>query len=258
MLSSAGDAQNSAKFVAKGTSGSKFSIFDVLNAVPQAGPSFMSSGYENVPPGPVQGPENKVQQLEWDKAERGELQENAEPDLVPEVGPSEEIKEEVAEEVPYERPPMDVFRAIFADTDSEEEEENEEEEGQNVEEVKTTQKHEQLKPSIVEEMDDDAYGPRLPASGSVSSKVAAVSLAASHEASNQVEWVERDKAEKKKEPKKDKKKKDKKKKDKKKKDKKSKKRKRRHSDVTSSSSDEEVDDMEILKKIVALKKMQKL
>nr|SVE73388.1 EOG090X013U [Daphnia atkinsoni] len=248
---SAGDAQASAKFVAKGTSGSKFSIFDVLNAVPQAGPSFMSSGYENVPPGPVQGPENKVQELEWDKAERGELQENAEPDLVPEVGPSVEIKEEVAEEVPYERPPMDVFRAIFADTDSEEEEGgNEEEEDEKVEEVKTAQKHEQRKPPVVEEMDDDAYGPRLPASGSVSSKVVAVSLAASHEASNQVEWVERDKAEKKKEHKKDKKKKDKKKKDKKKKDKKNKKRKRRHSDVSSSSSDDEVDDMEILKKIL--------
>nr|SVE75587.1 EOG090X013U [Daphnia hispanica] len=243
---SAGDAQDSAKFVAKGTSGSKFSIFDVLNAVPQAGPSFMSSGYENVPSGPVQGPENKVQELEWDKAERGELQEKAEPDLVPEIGPSLEIKEEVTEEVPYERPPMDVFRAIFADTDSEEEEE----EDKKVEEVKTTQKHEQPKPPIVEEMDDDAYGPRLPASGSISSKVAAVSLTASQETSNQVEWVERDKAKKKKEHKKDKKKKDKKKKEKKNKEKKNKKRKRRHSDVSSSSSDDEVDDMEILKKII--------
>nr|SVE85957.1 EOG090X013U [Daphnia similis] len=240
---SAGDAQDSAKFVAKGTSGSKFSIFDVLNAVPQAGPSFMSSGYENVPSGPVQGPENKVQELEWDKAERGELQEKAEPDLVPEVGPSEEIKEEVTEEVPYERPPMDVFRAIFADTDSEEEEEeNKEEESKKVEEVKANQTHEQPKPP--EEMDDDAYGPRLPASGSIGNKVAVVNLAAVQEASSQVEWVERDKAKKKKEHKKDKKK-----KDKKKKDKKNKKRKRRHSDVGSSTSDEEADDLKILKKI---------
>ncbi|KZS14445.1 G patch domain-containing protein 1 [Daphnia magna] len=254
---SAGDAQDSAKFVAKGTSGSKFSIFDVLNAVPQAGPSFMSSGYENVPSGPVQGPEIKVQELEWDKAERGELQEKAEPDLVPEVGPSEEIKEEVTEEVPYERPPMDVFRAIFADTDSEEEEEeeeeNKEEEDKQVEETKKNQTREQPKPPIVEEMDDDAYGPRLPASGSIGNKVAVVNLTAIQDASNQVEWVERDKAKKKKEHKKDKKK-----KDKKKKDKKNKKRKRLHSDVGSSSSDEEVDDMKILKKIVALKKLQKL
>nr|SVE89714.1 EOG090X013U [Daphnia sinensis] len=242
---SAGDAQDSAKFVAKGTSGSKFSIFDVLNAVLQAGPSFMSSGYENVPSGPVQGPENKVQELEWDKAERGELQEKAEPDLVPEVGPVEEIKEEVTEEVPYERPPMDVFRAIFADTDSEEEEEeNKEEEDKKVEEVKANQTREQPKPPIIEEMDDDAYGPRLPASGSIGNKVAVVNLAAVQEASSQVEWVERDKAKKKKEHKKDKKK-----KDKKKKDKKNKKRKRRHSDVSSSTSDEEVDDMKILKKI---------
>ncbi|XP_059351894.1 LOW QUALITY PROTEIN: G patch domain-containing protein 1-like [Daphnia carinata] len=241
---SAGDAQDSAKFVAKGTSGSKFSIFDVLNVVPQAGPSFMSSGYENVPSGPVQGPENKVQELEWDKAERGELQEKAEPDLVPEVGPPEEIKEEVAEEVPYERPPMDVFKAIFADTDSEEEEEeeNKEEEDKKVKEVKATR--EQAKPPIIEEMDDDAYGPRLPASGSIGNKVAVVNLAALQEASSQVEWVERDKAKKKKEHKKDKKK-----KDKKKKDKKNKKKKRRHSDVGSSASDENVDDMEILKKI---------
>ncbi|KAK4010781.1 hypothetical protein OUZ56_019913 [Daphnia magna] len=252
---SAGDAQDSAKFVAKGTSGSKFSIFDVLNAVPQAGPSFMSSGYDNVPSGPVQGPEIKVQELEWDKAERGELQEKAEPDLVPEVGPSEEIKEEVTEEVPYERPPMDVFRAIFADTDSEEEEEeeNKEEEDKKVEEAKNNRTREQPKPPIVEEMDDDAYGPRLPASGSIGNKVAVVNLTAIQDASNQVEWVERDKAKKKKEHKKDKKK-----KDKKKKDKKNKKRKRRHSDVGSSSSDEEVDDMKILKKIVALKKLQKL
>nr|SVE79951.1 EOG090X013U [Daphnia magna] len=245
---SAGDAQDSAKFVAKGTSGSKFSIFDVLNAVPQAGPSFMSSGYDNVPSGPVQGPEIKVQELEWDKAERGELQEKAEPDLVPEVGPSEEIKEEVTEEVPYERPPMDVFRAIFADTDSEEEEEeeeNKEEEDKKVEEAKNNRTREQPKPPIVEEMDDDAYGPRLPASGSIGNKVAVVNLTAIQDASNQVEWVERDKAKKKKEHKKDKKK-----KDKKKKDKKNKKRKRRHSDVGSSSSDEEVDDMKILKKIL--------
>jgi hypothetical protein len=34
--------------------------------------------------------------------------------------------------------------------------------------------------------------------------------------------------------------------------------KRRHSDVSSSSRDDEVDEVEILKKIVALKKMQKL
>ncbi|XP_046645658.1 G patch domain-containing protein 1 homolog [Daphnia pulicaria] len=249
---SAGDAQDSAKFVAKGTSGSKFSIFDVLNAVPQAGPSFMSSGYENIPSGPVQGPANKVQELEWDKAERGELEEKAEPDLVPDVGPSEEIKEETNPvEVPYERPPMDVFKAIFADTDSEDEEEEEEKEDK--EDVQTSKKNEQPKPPVVEDIDDDAYGPRLPVS-SGSNKVAVVNLAASQEASSHVEWVERKKEEKKKKDKKDKKKK----KSKKKKDKKSKKRKRRHSDVSSSSSDDEVDDVEILKKIVALKKMQKL
>nr|SVE77435.1 EOG090X013U [Daphnia lumholtzi] len=236
---SAGDAQDSAKFVAKGTSGTKFSIFDVLNAVPQAGPSFMSSGYENIPAGPVQGPENKVQELEWDKAERGELQEKAEPDLVPEVGPAEEIKEEVTEEVPYERPPMDVFKAIFADTDSEEEEEegNKEEEEKKLE-VKANQTREQPKPPIIEEMDDDAYGPRLPASGIIGYKVAVGNLAAVQEASNQVEWVERDKAKKKKETKKEHKK-DKKKKDKKKKDKKNKKRKRRHSDVGSNVVEDE-------------------
>jgi hypothetical protein len=250
---SAGDAQDSAKFVAKGTSGSKFSIFDVLNAVPQAGPSFMSSGYENIPSGPVQGPANKVQELEWDKAERGELEEKAVPDLVPDIGPSEEIKEESkAVEIPYERPPMDIFKAIFADTDSEEEEEEKEEEDKIAEDVQTTKKSEQSKPPVVEEIDDDTYGPRLPVS-SGSNKVAVVNLVASQEISNQVEWVERDKTEKKKKDKKEKKK-----KSKKKKDKKSKKRKRRHSDVSSSSSDDEVDDVEILKKIVALKKMQKL
>jgi G patch domain-containing protein 1 len=205
---SAGDAQDSAKFVAKGTSESKFSIFDVLNAVPQAGPSFMSSGYENIPSGPVQGPANKVQELEWDKAERGELEEKAEPDLVPDVGPSEEIKEETKPvEVPYERPPMDVFKAIFADTDSEDEEEEEEKEEEN--KVQTSKKSEQPKPPVVEDIDDDAYGPRLPVS-SGSNKVAVVNLAASQEVSNHVEWVERKKEEKKK---KDKKKKSKKKKD---------------------------------------------
>ena len=252
---SAGDAQDSSKFVAKGTSGSKFSIFDVLNAVPQAGPSFMSSGYENIPSGPVQGPANKVQELEWDKAEKGELEEKAEPDLVPdEVGPSEEIKEETQAMEVYERPSMDIFKAIFADSDSEDEEEEEkkEEEDQKAENVETTKKSEQPKPPVVEDIDDDTYGPRLPVSSSAN-KVAVVSLAASQESSNQVEWVERHKAEKKKKDKKDKKK-----KKNKKKDKKNKKRKRRHSDVSSSSSDEEVDDIKILQKIVALKKMQKL
>ena len=220
--------------------------------MPQAGPSFMSSGYENIPSGPVQGPANKVQELEWDKAEKGELEEKAEPDLVPDVSPPEEIKEETKAVEVYERPPMDIFKAIFADTDSEDEEEEEKEEDKKAEDVQTIKKNEQPKPPVVEDIDDDAYGPRLPVSVSAN-KVAVVSLAASQEVSNQLEWVERDKAEKKKKDKKEKKK-----KSKKKKDKKSKKRKRRHSDVSSSSSDEEVDDVKILKKIVALKKMQKL
>lgn len=255
MSYSAGDSQNSAKFTAKGA-GAKFSIFDVLNAGPQVAASFVSSGYENVPPGPVQGPSNKPQELEWDKAEKGELQEKSELDFVPEAGPSTALKEgeekEEEEEAPYERPPMDVFKAIFADSESESEEEEEEEkkeEPQKRTEVpRFTQKVEQPKPPVEEE-DDDAYGPQLPMSTTV--KVATVSLATTIQAvDNQEEWVEKDK--------KSKKKKEKKKKSKKKKDKKNKKRKRHHSDSSSSSSDDEVDDVKILKKIATLKKLKKI
>nr|CAG4636774.1 EOG090X013U [Ceriodaphnia reticulata]SVE72769.1 EOG090X013U [Ceriodaphnia reticulata] len=243
---SAGDSQDSSKFTAKGV-GAKFSIFDVLNAGPQVAASFISSGYENVPPGPVQGPSNKVQELEWDKAEKGELEEKAEVDIVPEAGPSTVTKEEDEEERPYERPPMDIFKAIFADSESESEEEEVEEEKKEeiqkeVDQPRFTQKIEQVKPPVEEEM-DDAYGPQLPTS-TTAPKVAPVNLATTIQAAdNQEEWVEKSKkGKKKKEKKKSKKKKD-------KKDKKNKKRKRHHSDSSSSSSDDDVDDIKILKKI---------
>lgn len=217
--------------------------------------SFISTGYDT--PGPVEGPANKVQELEWDKAARGELQEKAEPGLIPEAGPSEENKEEEPEEeVPYQRPPLDLFKSIFADSESDEEEEEEE-----VVEIKkepkekpsVAERSDRPKSPVIEEMDEDTYGPRLPISGNTSIKVTSVSLVNSQEVNmNQEEWVERDKLSKKKKEKKNKK-------SKKKKDKKSKKRKRRHSDVSSSSTDDnEVDDAKILKKIVALKKLQKL
>ena len=214
----------------------------MLNAGPQVAASFVSSGYENVAPGPVQGPANKVQELEWDKAEKGELQEKTEVDL--EAGLSEEKKEEKEEEVeeaPYERPSMDIFKAIFADSESEEEEEEEEEEPKKKTEEAPVKKEQ---PPAVEEMDDDVYGPQVPVSSTIA-KVTSVSLVASQPVANEEEWVERNKKEKKKKDKEKKKKKDKKKKDKKKK-------KRRHSDSRSDNSDDEVDDVKILKKIATL------
>lgn len=252
---SPGDAQDSSKFSAKGV-GAKFSIFDVLHAGPQVAASFISTGYENVTPGPVEGPANKVQELEWDKAARGELEEKAEPDqIIP--GPSEENQEEEPDEnLPYQRPPMDLFKSIFADSESEEEEVVEIKKEPEEKPVRSdAQRNEKQKSPAVEEMDEDTYGPRLPVSGNTAIKVTSVSLVGNQDTNvNQDEWVESDKVGKKKKDKKNKK--SKKKKDKK--DKKSKKRKRRHSDVSSSSTDDEVDDAKILKKIAALKKLQKL
>nr|CAG4641457.1 EOG090X013U [Eurycercus lamellatus] len=233
----AGASHNSAKLIAKG-SGTKFSIFDVLSSNPT--PSFISTGFENVPPGPVQGPANQVKELEWDKAERGELEETNADVLQDVVTVKTEIQtSDVAaleDEAPYQRPPMDLFKAIFEDSESEEEE---------IEEVvkKETEATvaNPVKPIVdIEEMDEEFYGPRLPSSVPVK---AAVLVPVTQETHEEEEWVEVDKEVKKKKDKKNKKN--------KKKDKKSKKRKRRHSDA---SSDE---DMKILKKIVALKKQQK-
>nr|CAG4649090.1 EOG090X013U [Scapholeberis mucronata]SVE93450.1 EOG090X013U [Scapholeberis mucronata] len=258
---SVGDAQDSSKFTAKGV-GAKFSIFDVLNSGSQVAASFISTGYENVTPGPVQGADNKPQELEWDKAARGELEEKSEAEVAPSEGPTEEKEEEPEEDAPYERPSMDLFKSIFADSDSDEDAEEAEEISESKDEreqiadvVTASQTIEKPGPSTAvaeQEMDDDAYGPRLPVDVSIV-KAAPTSFGHSLTANNQEEWVERDKAMKKKKEKKDKKK-----KSKKKKDKKSKKRKRRHSDVSSSDTDDEIDDTLLLEKIISLKKQQKL
>lgn len=156
---------------------------------------------------------------------------------------------------------MDLFKSIFADSDSDEDAEEAEEiapeskreRDQIADVVTATQRIEEPGPSVAEqEMDDDAYGPRLPVDVNIV-KAAPTSFGHSLTANNQEEWVERDKAMKKKKEKKDKKK-----KSKKKKDKKSKKRKRRHSDVSSSDTDDEIDDAVLLEKIISLKKQQKL
>ena len=220
--------------------------------------SFISSGYENVAPGPVQGAENKPQELEWDKAARGELQEKSEIETeVPAIEKQEE--EQVEEEVAFQRPSMDLFKSIFADSDSEEEDVEEEMQSKGEpEEVAipaTSRQIEETERVIKEEdeMDVDVYGPRLPVDVV---KAAPTSFSHNPAASHQEEWVERDKAVKKKKDKKDKKKKSKKKKDKKSKNK----RKRRHSDVSSNDTDDsdEIDDAVLLEKIMALKKQHKL
>lgn len=125
-------AQNASTKFNKG-SANKFSIFDVLTN--NAGPSFQSAGPENVT-GPVEGPAPlpvKAQELEWDKAERGQLEEKS-GDLLESTqadgtaeGSSGAPAVEEEEEAPRVRPSMDVFKAIFAETDSEEEEEEEDE-----------------------------------------------------------------------------------------------------------------------------------
>ena len=99
-------------------------------------------------------------------------------------------------------------------------------------------------------MDEDAYGPRLPAAR-IPAPIAA-SLTIKEQAADD-EWVEASKLSKK--SKKEDKKAKKKKKEKKKKSKKD--RKRRHSS-SSSDDDDDVDDAKILKKIVQLKKQHKL
>ena len=245
-------AQTSSKLAFK-NSGSKFSIFDVLSQ----GPSFVSAG-SSAPAGPSTsaGPSastepesastgagsnivSEVKELEWDKAARGELVE-VQPDVTEEATEQVEVEEEVTV---YQRPPMDLFKAIFDNDESEEEDEV-----KPVPEAKLDQK-EESDPEI-EEMDDGVYGPSLPAVVAVSSSVVDLNP----QMADDDEWEERDQGVKRKKDKKNKDKKDKKKKEKK--AKKSKKRRRSHSDSSDSSSTTE--DMKILKKIVSLKKKHQL
>jgi len=243
---SAGAAQNSAKLLPKG-SGSKFSIFDVLSG---AGPSFVSTGFE-IPGQPAQGPTNKPPELEWEKAERGELQEKAGV-LVPDITTEKEQPETETvkeEEALPPRPSMDIFKAIFANSDSEEEDEEEQ-----VPEKSTLTKvadAEVPEPKFKREQldtEEDTYGPKLPASSVTSNKSSTFSLPLKTNNDDHDEWIE-----KKREKEASKKKKNK--KDKKSKKKKKEKRKRRHSDRSSTSEDE---DVKILKKIAALKKQKRL
>lgn len=249
-----GAGQNSSKLQSKG---GKFSIFDVLTA---GGPSFTSAGCENVT-GPVAGPAPApTQELEWEKAEKGQLEEKSAEDLMvlpegeagqqPAIGGTEEAEE--AEEAPYQRPPMDVFKAIFAASESEAEEEEEPEEVEAEPKVKEPVKS--AVPAVKqEELDEDAYGPRLPTS-SIQKIPALTATVSQGSLPEEDEWVESNRPASKKH-KKDKKKTSGKKKHKK--EKKSKKaRKRRHSSSSSSSSPDE--DSKILKKLVALKKQNKL
>nr|CAG4643013.1 EOG090X013U [Ilyocryptus agilis] len=269
-FSDAGGPQNSSKLSAKG-SGAKFSIFDVLSTGPTqaAGPSFVSTGFESsVSAVKVEGPAVNPQQLEWEKAARGELmaQEKVEPEVLPSSTEQEESAG-VEEEAPYERPSMDLFKAIFEESDSEEEEEREEVKPKEVDRQDVVMEQQPETETVKEDLDEDEYGPRLPSSaGAVKTAIATFGLNQADNGGQDVDdWVERDQkaAEKlkKSKPKSKKEKKNKKSKKHKKDKKGSKKRKRRHSDVSSSSAstdEDDDDDVKILKKIVALKKQQKL
>ena len=206
-----------------------------------------------MPGQPVEGPVNKVPEIEWEKAEKGELQEIAElpvPDALTEKEKPEEesVKEE---EILPPRPSMDIFKAIFANSDSEEEDEEKEEVPSKSTDINRTVAFvpEPIAEKEEQETEEDSYGPKLPRSSAITGS-ASFSLTKPNIDGDQDEWVER------RETTENKKKKDKKdKKSKKKKEKKSKKRKRRHSDKSSTSEDE---DVKILKKIAALKKQKKL
>lgn len=254
LFCSGGAGQNSAKLLAKGGGSGKFSIFDVLSA----GPSFMSAGSENVAPGPVEGPAPKdVPELEWDKAEKGQLEENKSTefaDLIKTEVDTQQTTVEEEEETPTERPSMDIFKAIFADSESEDEEDEEPEEAPK----KVIQPVKQIKKEVQEELEEDAYGPRLPSSltSLTSGAPAHPSLLQPKEVLKDDEWVELDKVSAAKKHKKDKKDKKAKKHKKEKKSKKSSSRKRRHSSSDSAGSD--VEEAKILQKIFALKKQHKL
>ena len=218
-------------------SGQKFSIFDVLDVSTPPTVQVKEEAAASAPPAPIQ-------QLEWDKAEKGQLQEAVEAGpwiRVKEVVCETAQEEEEEEPVPYERPPMDLFKAIFEGSDSEEEEE------------KVTPSSAVVAPvpaapasAEVDESEDDVYGPRAPraprAPAAGSSKRPFVNVSAADED----EWVEVSQAKKGKKGHKKKKK----------KDKKKKKKKRSKSD-SSSSSDADDDEM-ILKKLAHLKKRHAL
>lgn len=105
-----------------------------------------------------------------------------------------------------------------------------------------------------EDMDEDAYGPRLPTAAKFppasSAPAQALALPTSSRNEPDEEWVEASEKSKKSKKRKEEKK-------KKKKKEKSKKKKRRHSSSSSSSSSEDAD-AKILRKIAALKKQRKL
>ncbi len=105
----------------KHSTGKKFSIFDVLDmSAPPTMPTSVAtvSQIDTVP---------ERAQLEWNKAESGELQKEE-----AEAAVSMTIKQETTdepqvvnepEEPVQQRPPMDLFKAIFEDSESEPEEE---------------------------------------------------------------------------------------------------------------------------------------
>lgn len=268
-VNSAGDAPTTSTGI-KGATG-KFSIFDVLNVVPQASPAFVSTGYETT--ALAQGlSTGKVPELEWEKAAKGELNDKVEPELrleplatVPEK-PVESVEEEEEEIVPRERPPMDLFKAIFADSEEENEEEDQEEKEEEsgasgpLVEAKSAASQFLSKMELLVDQesgdDDETYGPRLPKLEQPAAAPSSIQItnASVNQTADDGEWIERSKDKDKDKKKKKKKDKDKK-KSKSKKEKKSKKRKRRHSDVSSGSNDSDSDrDIKILKKINALKK----
>ena len=218
----------------------------------------MSAGSENVAPGPVEGPAPKdVPELEWDKAEKGQLEENKSAefaDLIKTEVDTQQTTVEEEEEAPTERPSMDIFKAIFADSESEDEEDEEPEEAPK----KVIQPVKQIKKEVQEELEEDAYGPRLPSSltNLSSGAPAHPALLQPKEVLKDDEWVELDKVSAAKKHKKDKKDKKAKKHKKEKKSKKSSSRKRRHSSSDSAGSD--VEEAKILQKIFALKKQHKL
>jgi hypothetical protein len=74
-------------------SGQKFSIFDVLDVSTPPTVQVKEEAAASAPPAPIQ-------QLEWDKAQKGQLEEAVE------AGPSIRVKEEVSETAQEEEEPV--------------------------------------------------------------------------------------------------------------------------------------------------------
>ena len=265
---------SSTKGTSKG-SAQKFSIFDVLESGPKIpyGNVTIKQESQTAPATAITettataeselvvstaATAKESRELEWNRAEKGQLLGAIKTEKIEEDRVEVVVKEEQEEQV-YQRPSMDVFKAIFESSESSEEDDSEEEaDRKNLNQarlkVRTLDKEVELKADVADagHDDEDIYGPRLPTAA-----IATTSFAGhlSRPVDEVDEWVE-----KKSDAKKRKKEASKKtsKKNKKEKKQKSKKKKRRRDDSSSSSESSSDVDKIILKKIVELKSRNRL